>query len=115
MAESASPSPKAVTRVNSTSATATAGSVVWARPAVDIVLSAPPGAFRVWSLDAFDLLFVGGFVAAVCLGIAGLVTLVAPPGVPGFADALAGVFLLFGLAFFLLGVLGAALLTVLDG
>ncbi|MDS0260560.1 hypothetical protein NDI56_14230 [Haloarcula sp. S1CR25-12] len=67
-----------------------------------------------WSLDSLDLLFVGGFVAAVCLGIAGLVTVAAPPGVPGFVGALAGVFLLFGLVFLLLGVVGALLVALFD-
>ncbi|WP_276270830.1 hypothetical protein [Haloarcula litorea] len=64
------------------------------------------------TLDPSDLLFVGGFVAALCLCIAGLVTVAAPAGLPGFVDALAGVFLLFGAVFLALGVLGAALVAL---
>jgi len=68
----------------------------------------------VWSLDPLDLLFVGGFVAAICLAIAGLVTFAAPPGVPGFVGALRAAFLLVGAAFFLLGAAGAALVAVFE-
>ncbi|WP_254279968.1 hypothetical protein [Haloarcula marina] len=61
------------------------------------------------SLDPSDPLFVGAFVAVLCLGIAGLITLAAPPGLPGFVEALVNVFVGFGIVFLVLGVIGAAI------
>ena len=65
-------------------------------------------------LSPGDLLFVGGFVAALCFVVAGFITVAAPPALPGFVGALVDAFLLFGAAFLLLGVGGAALVALLD-
>ncbi|GGO01484.1 hypothetical protein GCM10009030_35180 [Haloarcula pellucida] len=91
----------------------TAGRVVCARrgdgfdsrPDAVLTLASPFAAVQ--TLDPMDLLFVGGFVAVLCLGIAGLVTVAAPAGLPAFVSALRGAFVLFGAAFLALGVLGA--------
>jgi len=113
MALSAMNSPTAVTTVSNTSATATAGSVVCARrPSVDTVLSPVARLSSVRTLSPSDPLFVGGFVAVLCFGIAGFVTVAAPPGLPGFVDGLVTAFLLFGGVFLVLGAVGAVLVAV---
>ncbi|WP_431357785.1 hypothetical protein [Haloarcula marina] len=48
----------------------------------------------------------------LCLGIAGLVAVVGPTGLPGFSQALVAVFSLLALVFLALGVLGAVLVAV---
>jgi hypothetical protein len=68
----------------------------------------------VYTLSPSDPLFVGGFVAVLCFGIAGFVTVAAPPALPGFVGALVDAFLLFGVAFLVFGVVGAALVAVFE-
>lgn len=59
-------------------------------------------------------MFVGGFVAVLCFGIAGFVSVAAPAGLPGFVGALVDAFLLFGVAFLTLGVVGAVLVAAFE-
>jgi hypothetical protein len=99
--------------VSNTSATATAGSVVCARPAgVDSVFSLVAPLDIVRDLSPSDPLFVAAFVAALCFAIAGFVTVAAPAALPRFVAGLVNAFLLFGALFLVLGAAGALLVAL---